>query len=132
MDLISIPSVNPAFCTDDSLSGEARVAEMLSVHGAKLGFDFTFQLVKGKRKNLLLKYKPCSRPRHRLLLAPHMDTVVADVTQLNPIIKNGRIYGRGACDTKGSIAAMLDALAQVINKPAAPQTYGNTFSLFSG
>ena len=123
MDLISIPSVNPAFCSDDSIIGEERVADMLAQLGGKLGFDCKFQLVKGKRRNLLLKYKPCSRPRHRLLLAPHMDTVVADQTQLSPFIKQGRIYGRGACDTKGSIAAMLNALAQVIASPERP---GNT------
>lgn len=122
MDLISIPSVNPAFCTNASLTGEARVAEMLSELGAKFGLDFSFQLVKGNRKNLLLKYKPCSRPSHRLLLAPHMDTVIADERQLNPTIKNGRIYGRGACDTKGSIAAMLNALALVSTSPNRPKS----------
>jgi acetylornithine deacetylase/succinyl-diaminopimelate desuccinylase family protein len=121
MDLISVPSVNPAFCKDASLTGEERVAETLSQRGAKLGLDSTFQLVKGKRRNLLLKYKPCSRPRHRLLLAPHMDTVVADKSQLSPVIKQDRIYGRGACDTKGSIAAMLDALAKVVANSERPK-----------
>ncbi|MDA7505723.1 M20 family metallopeptidase [Verrucomicrobia bacterium] len=121
MDLISIPSVNPAFCSDDALNGEKRVADMLAQRGAKLGLDFKYQLVKGKRSNLVLKYKPCSRPCHRLLLAPHMDTVVADEAQLNPHIKQGRIYGRGACDTKGSIAAMMDALAQISASPDRPR-----------
>ncbi|MDG1856980.1 MAG: M20 family peptidase, partial [Verrucomicrobiota bacterium] len=49
MDLISIPSVNPAFCSDDALNGEERVADMLAQRGAKLGLDFKYQLVKGKR-----------------------------------------------------------------------------------
>lgn len=50
----------------------------------------------------------------RLLFNAHMDTVRADGWSRNPLkawTKNGRIYGLGACDTKGSIQAILDATA---------------------
>ena len=121
MDLISIPSVNPAFCDAPALIGEHRVAEELANRAAGFGFDVRWQPVQGDRKNLILQYKPKSRPRHRLLLAPNMDTVVANDNQLKPVCQKGRIYGRGACDTKGSIAAMLDALAQVSVSQDRPQ-----------
>jgi acetylornithine deacetylase/succinyl-diaminopimelate desuccinylase family protein len=121
MDLISIPSVNPAFCSDSSLTGEDCVAQELAERGERFGLDVRWQLVKGNRRNLLLRYKPKSRPGYRLLLAPHMDTVVANEGQLKPVLKQGKIYGRGACDTKGSIAAMVDALVQVIASPDRPQ-----------
>ena len=81
----------------------------------------SYQPVEGRRKNLLLTYRPTERPSHRLLLAPHMDTVVADAQQLTPLLKNGRLYGRGACDTKGSIASMFDALVDLIASPNRPK-----------
>ena len=49
----------------------------------------------------------------------HMDTVPAPdwftrrVTPYEPVISNGRLYGRGSCDMKGSLACVLDAAQQV-------------------
>lgn len=121
MDLIELPSVNPAFCLDPALIGEWRVAEYLEHAGRKAGLSVRWQAVSKKRKNLILIYKPRSRTTHRLLLAPHMDTVVASGDQLKATTKQNRIHGRGACDTKGSIAAMLDALRQLMLQPDRPR-----------
>jgi acetylornithine deacetylase/succinyl-diaminopimelate desuccinylase-like protein len=50
-----------------------------------------------------------------------MDTVgVASRQQLHPVTRRGRIYGRGACDTKGSVAAMLSALIAVAQASQRP------------
>ena len=49
-----------------------------------------------------------------------MDTVGADGTQFIPQRKNGRLHGRGACDTKGSVAAMLAALCELANAKSRP------------
>lgn len=121
MDLIELPSVNPAFCQDPALAGEWRVADYLEHAGKKAGLSIRWQTVSKKRKNLILVYKPRSRTTHRLLLAPHMDTVVASGEQLKARTKLNRIHGRGACDTKGSIAAMLDALRQLIMQSDRPK-----------
>ena len=121
MDLIALPSVNPAFCSEETLAGEWRVAEYLEHAGRKASLGIRWQTVSKKRKNLILVYKPLSKITHRLLLAPHMDTVVASGEQLRPKTRNNRIHGRGACDTKGSIAAMLDALRQLTNQPDRPR-----------
>src|SRR5262249_48599019 len=49
----------------------------------------------------------------RVLFAPHLDTVNAvDPILFKPRALRGRLVGRGACDTKGSIAAMLTALIE--------------------
>jgi acetylornithine deacetylase/succinyl-diaminopimelate desuccinylase-like protein len=61
-----------------------------------------------------------SKIRQTILLAPHLDTVGADGTQFIPQRKNGRLYGRGACDTKGSVAAMLTALCELANAKSRP------------
>lgn len=49
----------------------------------------------------------------------HTDTVPAPswftkkATPFEPVISQGRLFGRGACDMKGSLACMLDAAQQV-------------------
>ena len=45
-----------------------------------------------------------------LLLEAHLDTVRAEsmsIAPFTPVVREGRLYGRGACDTKGSLAAFL-------------------------
>jgi len=54
------------------------------------------------------------------LLAPHLDTVDAEPAQFIPKRKNGRLHGRGACDTKGSVAAMLSALCELAKAKTRP------------
>ncbi|MCS7122279.1 MAG: M20/M25/M40 family metallo-hydrolase [Archaeoglobaceae archaeon] len=44
-----------------------------------------------------------------LMLTSHLDTVPSEDIYLNPVIVNGKIYGRGACDAKASVAAMMCA-----------------------
>jgi succinyl-diaminopimelate desuccinylase len=47
------------------------------------------------------------------MLEAHMDTVTAEGMSVDPFagkIRDGRIFGRGTCDTKGSMAAFLTAL----------------------
>ncbi len=111
-ELIALPSVNPAFIpAGDPHAGEERVAAFLAESGRKCGLDISFQTVLPGRRNVLLRYAPSGRVRQRLLLAPHMDTVgVNSTAQFKPARRAGRIYGRGACDTKGSLASMLSAL----------------------
>jgi len=48
-----------------------------------------------------------------LLFESHMDTVSVEGMTIDPFaaeVRDGRLYGRGACDTKGTGAAMLWAL----------------------
>jgi succinyl-diaminopimelate desuccinylase len=116
-ELIGIPSVNPAFLPDmPSLTGEQALADFLDDYCAAAGLDVECQEVLPGRPNLLARLRPSGKIRKRILLAPHLDTVgyPGDLNELvKPARKNGRVYGRGACDTKGSIASMLAALTRV-------------------
>ncbi len=120
-ELIALPSVNPAFLPAGHPSaGEQRVAEFLAATAAQAGLEIEFQEVLPGRSNLIARLRPAQAIRRTILLAPHMDTVGADGTKFIPQRKNGRLHGRGACDTKGSVAAMLAALCDLARAKARP------------
>lgn len=125
-ELVAIPSINSAFLpADDPRAGEKDVADFLAVTAARGGLEIEFQEVFPKRANVLARLLPQEKIRQRILLAPHMDTVgepgLGD-SLFRPREKNGRLHGRGACDTKGSVAAMLSAVLQVARSPNRPRS----------
>ncbi len=122
-DLIALPSVNPAFLpARHPHAGEGRVAEFLASVAADAGLEVDFLKALPHRPILLASLLPKSKPLQRILLAPHLDTVnVAAESQFTPRKKSGRLYGRGACDTKGSVAAMMSALCALARSKHRPQ-----------
>jgi len=125
-ELIALPSVNPNLLpAKHPRAGEKRVVEFLAATLAQAGLDIELQTVLPGRSNLIARLSPTGKVKQRILLAPHLDTVdVADISQLAPHKKNGRLYGRGACDTKGSVAAMVTALCELARgkrRPAATE-----------
>jgi acetylornithine deacetylase/succinyl-diaminopimelate desuccinylase family protein len=124
-ELIALPSVNPALMPPgDPRAGEQRVGEFLANVAARAKLDIEFRTVFSNRANLLARLTPNGKLRQRILLAPHMDTVgdaAMAESLFQPLQKNGRLYGRGACDTKGSIAAMLVALSEIAESGPRPQ-----------
>jgi acetylornithine deacetylase/succinyl-diaminopimelate desuccinylase-like protein len=149
-ELIALPSVNPAFLPPrHPHAGEKRVADFLATVAARAGLEIEFQKVEftrwgerprepffadGKlgsrgrsphqndlvRSNLIARLRPKNKIKQTILLAPHLDTVGADGTRFIPQRKNGRLHGRGACDTKGSVAAMLSALCELADSKSRP------------
>jgi len=120
-ELIALPSVNPAFLpARHPCAGEKRIADFLASVAAKAGLEVEFQKVAPGRVNVIARLLPPGKIRRTILLAPHLDTVGADGTKFIPQRKNGRLYGRGACDTKGSVAAMLSALCELANAKSRP------------
>jgi acetylornithine deacetylase/succinyl-diaminopimelate desuccinylase family protein len=122
-ELIALPSVNPAFLPPgDPRAGEQRVADFLASTAARAGLEIEFHKVLPGRANLIARLLPKNRVSRTILLAPHLDTVpAASDEQFTPRKKGDRLFGRGACDTKGSVAAMLSAvcaLAQSRQRPS--------------
>ncbi|HEX5398519.1 MAG TPA: M20/M25/M40 family metallo-hydrolase [Verrucomicrobiae bacterium] len=129
-ELIVLPSVNPAFLpARHPRAGEKRVADFLAATAARAGLEVESQNVLPDRPNLIARLLPQNKIRQTILLAPHLDTVGADGTKFIPQRKNGRLYGRGACDTKGSVAAMLTALCELAESKSRPL---ETEIVFSG
>ena len=125
-ELIALPSVNPAFLPGrGDLTGERRVADFLASTADRAGLELKWQEVFPGRSNLLIHLTPAGgKARRRILLAPHMDTVGVDgEARFRPVVNGGRLHGRGACDTKGSIAAYLAALLELsISGPRPRET----------
>jgi acetylornithine deacetylase/succinyl-diaminopimelate desuccinylase-like protein len=58
-----------------------------------------------------------ARAAETFLVASHLDTVPVDhmtIEPFDPVVKDGRLYGRGSCDTKAGMAALLTALERVL------------------
>lgn len=130
--LIALPSVNPAFAPANETSarqtrpggarfGEKNVADFLVAVAARSGLEVELQNVLPGRPNVIARLLPAHKIRQTILLAPHLDTVNAAEAQFIPRRKNGRLHGRGACDTKGSVAAMLMALCELAAAKSRPR-----------
>ena len=79
--------------------------------------------------NLLITYE-VSKTAQWLVFESHADTVSVDGMTVNPfqgLIKDGVIYGRGACDTKGSGAGMLWALKEYMQLSSRPNNIAVLF-----
>jgi acetylornithine deacetylase/succinyl-diaminopimelate desuccinylase-like protein len=115
-DLVALPSVNPMgrdLPADIVL--EHRVTDYLEQFFRTLGVPYERQPVAPGRDNLVARLE-APAARRTLLLEAHQDTVPIDHMTVEPFgarIEGGRLYGRGACDIKGGMAAMLAAFARL-------------------
>jgi acetylornithine deacetylase len=107
-DLVAINSVNPSLVVGGA--GEQEVAQRVADELRSFGLDVEQNEVTPGRPNVigLLEGKA---PGRSLMLCGHLDTVgVAGMeAPFDPVQRNGRLYGRGAQDMKGGLAAMIAA-----------------------
>lgn len=112
-ELVQCPSVNPgSVSSTEPPYGEGRLVDLLAARLKPTGAEITFQEVYPGRSNLLASWKGRD-PSRTVILDTHADTV----SHLNMIcdpfgaeILGGRLYGRGSCDDKGPMAAMILAV----------------------
>jgi len=111
--LVRIPSVNPDGDPGTDRTGEQACAEYVGEFLRSLGAEVTLRPVHPGRPNVVGRFPSPGKPR--LLFAPHTDTVSVAGMTIDPFggeIRDGKIHGRGASDTKGPMAAMLWALRE--------------------
>lgn len=111
-NLVQIESVNPSF--PGGKAGEGDIIQFIQTYFEKLGISYRLQEVFPGRKNLIATYPGAGKGT--LCMEAHVDTVsVEGMTRdpFTPVVENGRLYGRGAVDDKGSVAAMMYAMAML-------------------
>ncbi|MAS94602.1 MAG: hypothetical protein CMO55_15490 [Verrucomicrobiales bacterium] len=111
-ELIRIPSVNPDGAPGQGATGEKDCAEWVGSFLTECGAAVQFEEVLEGRPNVIAHF-PGRENKPGILFAPHTDTVSVQGMTVDPfggVIEDGKIYGRGASDTKGTMAAMLWAL----------------------
>ncbi|MCA9131832.1 MAG: M20/M25/M40 family metallo-hydrolase, partial [Planctomycetales bacterium] len=115
--LIAQPSVNPMGREDVSENfGEARMSDWLVAYFQSLGAPHERLEVLPGRDNVLARYDSPNPGAETILLDAHQDTVPVEgmtIPPFEPRTSEGRIYGRGSVDVKGSMAAMLDAFSRL-------------------
>ena len=121
--LISLPSVNPmGQDVDGPIYFEGRVSDWLVKYFDSFGARHERIEVSPGRDNVLARFdSPGSE--FTILLDAHQDTVPVDgmtIPPFDPQIRNGRITGRGACDVKGGMAAMLFAFRRLCQEQPTP------------
>ncbi len=113
-ELVRIPSVNPDGDPGTSETGERACAGWLADFAESHGACVELREVLPGRPNIFARWFP-DRGKPKMLFAPHTDTVSVLGMTIDPFageIRDGRLYGRGATDTKGPMAAMLHALCR--------------------
>ena len=134
--LIRIPSVNPEDdpgTTSDN-TGEEKIARAVGRILQEIGARVKIDEVEAGRPNVVGTFSG-GAGKPAVLLAPHLDTVGVGAMSIDPFggeRRQGKIYGRGACDTKGTMAAMLWALKELGPERISELDIGVTFVGFMG
>lgn len=109
-DMIRLAAVNPP-------GGETRVARYLEKVAKQHGIDCELLGDNPERLNFVARL-PGAGGKRPLLLMAHSDVVPADASQwmappFDAVQRYGMIYGRGAVDTLGLLAAELSVLVEL-------------------
>ena len=116
-ELIRVETVNPP-------GNETRAAELLREYLGDHGVESELYAKVPERANLVARI-PGTGTGPRLVLLSHTDTVLADPTEweLDPWsgeLREGQIWGRGALDMKGQVAASAVAIASLAREGFEP------------
>jgi acetylornithine deacetylase len=114
-DLIRINSVNPSLVP--GAPGEAEIAEHVGEFMRGIGLMTRVEEVEPGRPNAVGVLRGTGGGP-TLMLNGHTDTVGVDymeIDPLDPVVDDGRMYGRGTFDMKGGLAAILAATKAVVD-----------------
>ena len=112
-DLVAIDSVNPML--SPGARGEAEVARRIAGELESIGLRVEMTEAAPGRPNVVGVLEGRA-PGRSLMFCGHSDTVgVSGMPRpFAPEIRDGRLYGRGAQDMKGGVAAMIGAVRRLV------------------
>lgn len=117
VDLVRINSINPSIAPDGP--GEAQIAAYVARALGALGLETAVREPEPSRATAVGTLKGSGGGRS-LMLHGHADTVGVDGMPgpFSATIRGGRLYGRGAHDMKGSLAACIGAAKALVDARA--------------
>src|SRR5215469_12687823 len=118
-DLVSINSVNSSY---PGGPGEKALAEYVVKFFNNNSISYQEQLVSNGRSNLIGRLEGVPGGP-TLVFEAHMDTVSElgmSIPPFDPVRKGNFLYGRGSCDMKAGLAAMLHAIKAVRDSGSTP------------
>lgn len=127
-ELVRIPSVNPDGDPGTPHTGEEDCAKWIEGFLSGSGAEVELREVMPGRPNVVAKFPSDRAGKPAILFAPHTDTVSVTGMTIEPFggeVRDGKLWGRGATDTKGPMAAMLWALRE-----AAPKLAGLPYQIW--
>jgi acetylornithine deacetylase len=115
-ELVAIPSVNPmGRPVAEGEPFERALTDFLEQWFTRIGLTVERQTVEPNRDNIVARLEG-SVGAPVVLFDAHQDTVPVDgmtIDPFRPLVREGRLFGRGACDIKGGMTAMLGAFARL-------------------
>lgn len=118
-DLVRINSVNSSY---EGGPGEGEIAAYVKRFFEQRGIEVWEQEVFPGRPNVLARLPGLDSSR-RIVLEAHTDTVSVKgmtIPPFDPVIRDGKMYGRGSCDTKAGLATMMHAMASLKEEGITP------------
>lgn len=114
INLVRLNSINPSLV--EGGAGEANIAAYVAHALSQLGFSVDTHEVAPRRLNAVGVLAGTGGGRS-LLLNAHLDTVGVEhmPDPFSAELIDGKLYGRGAYDMKGSLAAMLAAAKAIVD-----------------
>ena len=111
--MVAMPSVNPF---DDNVTESCRELEFADFYQDQmttLGLQTDRREVVAGRPNVfgrIIGHTRKSEHRKCVMLAGHLDTVGVEgyPAPFDPVVRDGRLYGRGSCDMKAALAAYIE------------------------
>jgi acetylornithine deacetylase len=117
--LVSINSVNSSY---EGGPGEGEIAAWIRGFFEQRSMAVWEQEVFPGRPNIMVRVAG-QNPARRVVLEAHTDTVTVQgmtIPPFEPRIENGKLYGRGSCDTKAGLAAMMHVVASLHEEGIRP------------
>uniref|UniRef100_UPI0037C4FEDF M20 family metallopeptidase n=1 Tax=Prosthecobacter sp. TaxID=1965333 RepID=UPI0037C4FEDF len=118
-DLVRINSINSSY---EGGPGEGEAAAYVRRFFEERGMEVWEQEVFPGRNNVIARV-PGRDSSRRIVFEAHMDTVSIKgmtIDPFDPVVRDGKLYGRGSVDDKAGLAAMMHAVADIHASGEAP------------